>query len=86
MTNKNRKKLNKIIIAMIIYVVAIIMEKLNILEKFYVSQILFVVSYLIVGAEILKKAFRNMTRGKVFDENFLMAVATIRSICDCRVS
>ncbi len=42
-----------------------------------ISKILFVISYLIVGLDIVKKAFRNITRGKVFDENFLMAVATI---------
>ena len=38
---------------------------------------LFIISYLVVGFEILKKAVRNIFRGKVFDENFLMAVATI---------
>lgn len=77
MTKKNQKKLIKIIIAAIVYIVAIIIGKLNILDKFYFSQILFVISYIIVGFEILKKAFRNITRGKVFDENFLMAVATL---------
>lgn len=77
MTKKNQKKLIKIIIAAIVYIVAMMAGKLNILDKFYFSQILFVVSYIIVGFEILKKAFRNITRGKVFDENFLMAVATL---------
>ena len=38
---------------------------------------MFIISYLVVGCEILKKAVRNIFRGKVFDENFLMAVATI---------
>lgn len=38
---------------------------------------LFIISYLVVGFEILKKAVRNIFRGKIFDENFLMAVATI---------
>ena len=38
---------------------------------------MFIISYLVVGFEILKKAVRNIFRGKVFDENFLMAVATI---------
>ena len=38
---------------------------------------MFVISYIIVGYEILKKAIRNIKRGKVFDENFLMSVATI---------
>lgn len=38
---------------------------------------LFVISYLIVGLEIVLKAIRNIFKGKVFDENFLMAIATI---------
>ena len=77
MTKKNKKKLMKIIIAMIVYIVAMIIDKLNIFNQFYLSKILFVVSYIIVGFEILRKAFRNITRGKVFDENVLMAVATL---------
>jgi len=43
----------------------------------WINNGLFIISYLVVGCEILKKAVRNIFRGKVFDENFLMAVATI---------
>ena len=82
MTKKNKKKLYKIINAIIFYILAIIVNKLNILEDFYLSKILFVISYLIVGFEILKKAYRNITKGKVFDENFLMSIATIRCFCN----
>ena len=39
--------------------------------------ILFVLAYLLVGFEVLKKAFRNLLKGHVFDENFLMSVATL---------
>ena len=46
-------------------------------ENEIINNIIFVISYLIVGFEILKKAIRNIVRGKVFDENFLMSVATI---------
>ena len=77
MTKKNKKKLIKIIIAIIIYVIAIIAEKFHILHEYYLNKILFLISYIIVGFEILKKAFRNIARGKVFDENFLMSIATI---------
>lgn len=68
-----KKRAIKIIIALIIYIVAIAGKFNNELVK----DILFIVSYLIVGFSILKKAIRNIFRGKVFDENFLMAVATI---------
>ena len=43
----------------------------------WINNILFIISYLIVGFEIIKKALRNIIRGKVFDENFLMTIATI---------
>ena len=68
-----KKRALKIIIALIIYIIAIAGKFNNELVK----DILFIVSYLIVGFSILKKAIRNIFRGKVFDENFLMAVATI---------
>ena len=38
---------------------------------------IYILSYSIVGLEIVRKAFRNIRRGKVFDENFLMTVATM---------
>ena len=77
MTVKNKKKLIKIIISIIIYVIAFVLNNSNI------SKILFLISYIIVGFEVLKKAFKNIIRGKIFDENFLMTVATIRSINNC---
>lgn len=77
MTKKNKQKLTKIIISIIIYVISLI------INKNYISEILFLISYIIVGFEILKKAFKNIIRGKIFDENFLMSVATIRCFDNC---
>ena len=68
-----KKRLYKIIISEILFIIAIIIS----LKNEWISRSIFIVSYIIVGYEILKKAFRNITRGKVFDENFLMSVATI---------
>lgn len=42
-----------------------------------ISTILYLISYVIVGGEILLRAIKNIFRGKVFDENFLMAIATV---------
>ncbi len=47
----------------------------------WINNILYFVSYLIVGFDIVWKAFRNILRGKVFDENFLMTIATIGAFC-----
>ena len=68
-----KKRTIKILIALVIYIVAIVGNFGNELIK----DTLFIISYLIVGLSILKKAVRNIFRGKVFDENFLMAVATL---------
>ena len=68
-----KKRLIKIIIAIVFFITA------NIVPSTYeiIKNIMFIIAYLIVGFDILKKAFRNIIRGKVFDENFLMSIATI---------
>ena len=68
-----KKRAIKIIISLILFIFAMVIK----LENEIINNIIFVISYLIVGFEILKKAIRNILRGKVFDENFLMSVATI---------
>ena len=73
MTKKIKKKLIRIIISFILLVIAFILK----LDNVIINDILFIISYLIVGYDIILKALRNITRGKVFDENFLMTIATI---------
>lgn len=68
-----KKEIIKIVIALILFLVALIVP----LESQLINNGLFVISYLIVGLEIVLKAIRNIFKGKVFDENFLMAIATI---------
>ena len=73
MTKKMKKKLIRIITSFILLVLAFILK----LDNTIINNILFIISYLIVGYDIVLKALRNITRGKVFDENFLMTIATI---------
>ena len=73
MTKKMKKKLIRIIISFILLVIAFILK----LDNAIINDILFIISYLIVGYDIILKALRNITIGKVFDENFLMTIATI---------
>lgn len=47
------------------------------MEAAYVNQVVFIIAYLILGLEIIWKALKNLKNGRVFDENFLMSVATI---------
>ena len=68
-----KKRLIKIIISFILLLISGLISFGNEM----INNIIYIISYLIVGFPILKKAFRNIFRGKVFDENFLMSVATI---------
>ena len=68
-----KKKLIKIILALILFAFSMVIK----FENVWINNILFVISYIIVGFEIIIKALRNIFRGKVFDENFLMTIATI---------
>ena len=68
-----KKKSFKIIISLILFLIAMIINFNNEL----INKVIFIVAYIIVGLEIVRKALRNIFRGKVFDENFLMTVATV---------
>lgn len=68
-----KKKGIKIILAAILFFIAITIKFNNEL----INNTIFIISYIIVGLEIVKKAILNIIKGKVFDENFLMAVATL---------
>ena len=79
MTRKQRKLLIRILVASAIFLPLFILEKIGIMEDWpwYVTFPLFLVPYLIVGYSVLLKAGRNIVHGQVFDENFLMSIATI---------
>ena len=68
-----KKRATKIVIALILFLIAVIIE----FPKEWINTIIYILSYLIVGLDIVIKAIRNIFRGKVFDENFLMTIATI---------
>ena len=77
---KNNEKLNllKIIVGAIVFIFAFYQEIAGRENKY--SLLIFLVAYLLVGSDILYKALRNITKGRIFDENFLMSVATIGAI------
>ena len=70
---ENQKALIKILIGAAVYATAIITR----VEGSLFSLAAFLVAYFIIGGNVLLRAGRNILRGKVFDENFLMAIATI---------
>ena len=75
MTKKQKKVLIRIIISIILVAVILMLP-----VEGYVRFGLFLIPYLIIGYDILKKAFKGILNRQVFDENFLMAVATIGAI------
>lgn len=68
-----KKRAIKIVIAFILFIIAMVVPFKNV----YITDAIYIISYIIVGLDIVKKAIRNIFKGKVFDENFLMTVATI---------
>lgn len=76
MTKKQKKVLIRIIVSAILLIVCCLMPFTN----SYVKFIAFMVPYFVIGYDILKKAVLGIIHGEVFDENFLMAVATVGAI------
>ena len=78
MNSKQKKWLLRIIISGVIFIVLFIFEHLGMLESFswYILLPIFLVPYLIIGYDVLLRAAKNISHGRVFDENFLMMIAT----------
>jgi Cd2+/Zn2+-exporting ATPase len=75
MNKKQKKMLIRIIVAAVLMVV---LSQLPL--EGYLRLVLYMVPYLVIGYDILKKAFKGIRNKQVFDENFLMAVATVGAI------
>ena len=70
------KRLTKIIIAAVIFVAGLLVPK----DPEWLSIVLFLAAYVVVGYKIIFKAVKNITHGEVFDENFLMTIATVGAL------
>ena len=77
MNKKMKKQLYRIIVSGILLLFSLLVD----INVKYINSIIFIVAYLIIGYDILLKALKNIKRGKVFDENFLMSVATVGALC-----
>ena len=76
MNKKQKQTRNKIIISFVIYIGCILLENVITLP-YAASLVLYLIPYLIVGFDVLKKVFKNIKRGRIFDERFLMTIATV---------
>lgn len=68
-----KKEVIKVSIAFILFVIALAVP----FENVWINTIIYVVSYIIVGAEVVIEAIKNILKKEIFDENFLMAIATL---------
>ncbi len=79
MSSKQKKTLTRIIVSFVIFVPLFVLEHLGVFDKLPDEWILggiYLVPYIIIGYDIIIKAARNISHGQVFDENFLMMIAT----------
>jgi len=74
--NEERKKLLKLVAGAVVLAAAIILEKIWKYDR-NVPLVAFIAAYLLLGIDVIKQAARNIARGQIFDENFLMSIATI---------
>ena len=74
------KKQKKVLVRIIISAILVVAFSLIPIENQYIRLALFLVPYLVIGYDILRKAGLGIINGQVFDENFLMALATVGAI------
>ena len=79
MTKKQKAMLSRIIAAFIIYITLAVSDHMEILPEWlglWGKMALYLIPYVLIGLDVVYRAFRNIRNGQVFDENFLMTVAT----------
>lgn len=76
----NKKLILRIILTIFLALIGFLFKISNIVSGEIFSSVFYVIAYLIIGYDILKKAIRNIFHGEIFDENFLMVVATIGAL------
>lgn len=78
MTKKLKKRLKKIILGTVLFIIAILCNSLiPFVSQTVVGLILFLIVYFVIGCDVIKKACMNIAKGQIFDENFLMLIATV---------
>lgn len=78
MTKKLKKRLKKIILGAALFLIAVLCNNMvALVEETILGLILFLIAYLVIGGDVVKKACVNIAKGQIFDENFLMLIATI---------
>ena len=77
MTRKQKKSLYRILLGGAIFLLATLLQ----IENPYVELAVYLIAYAITGGDVITKAVRNIGHGQIFDENFLMTIATAGAFC-----
>lgn len=79
MTSKQKKMLGRILVTFVLFVILLILEHAGILswiDEKWIVFLIYLLPYALIGYDIIVKAVRNIRHGQIFDENFLMMIAT----------
>lgn len=79
MNKKQKKMLVRIIVSIVLLIALAIVTRMVELKQ-WIELVLYMIPYLVIGYDILKKAVKGIMNRQVFDENFLMAVATVGAV------
>ena len=77
MTKNMKKRMIRVSIGALLFFIAVVTEKIQLIKSENLILGIFLVSYFIIGGDVVKRAVRNIGTGQVFDENFLMTIATV---------
>lgn len=69
----NKKRLIRIAMGAVLFTAAVLVNT----NSSIIKAVLFLAPFIIIGGDVILKAFKNIVRGRIFDENFLMSIATI---------
>ncbi len=72
----NKKKIIQLTLGILLFAAGVVLERIF-PEIAYFSIAAFIIGYLILGGEVVIRALRNIAKGQIFDENFLMSIATV---------
>ena len=83
LTKKQKQTLLRIIVTFVLFAALFVCEHTGVFAPlpWWAEIVIFAVPYIIIGYDIVIKAFKNIAHGQVFDENFLMLVATVAAFC-----
>ena len=80
MSKKLKKRIKRVVIGAVVYLLAVLFQRIFGTLPWFCHLTVFLAAYLIIGGDVVKNALRNMGKGQIFDENFLMMIATVGAL------